>query len=189
MGICQRGGPVPGAGGFCAQQGIRQQHYAGPRRDGEGGSGQGAAGAVGDRGGRAAADNVQAGVVSVGIRYHDLSYFSHQKLLETPTNLTVEICRAARELFGELWDHRPVRLLGVHTSRVQEEDPWRQTGLFDREDYGKLAAMDGTVDAIRERFGMDAVMRAAFLNQSIDHMSGGISREKREVDYEKVAVL
>lgn len=79
--------------------------------------------------------------------------------------------------------------MGVHTSRVQEEDPWRQTGLFDREDYGKLAAMDGTVDAIRERFGMDAVMRAAFLNQSIDHMSGGISREKREVDYEKVAVL
>ena len=44
-------------------------------------------------------------------------------------------------------------------------------------------------DAVRERFGMDAVMRAAFLNQPIDHMSGGISREKREVDYEKIAVL
>lgn len=138
---------------------------------------------------RLRADKVQAGVVSVGIRYHDLSYFSHQKLLETPTNLTVEICRAARELFAQLWDHRPVRLLGVHTSRVQGEDPWRQLGLFDREDYGKLAAMDGTVDSIRERFGMDAVMRAAFLNQSIDHMSGGISREKREVDYGKVTVL
>lgn len=61
--------------------------------------------------------------------------------------------------------------------------------LFDKVDYGKLAEMDRTVDAIRERHGCDAVMRAAFLNQSIDHMSGGISREKREVDYEKIAIL
>ncbi len=79
---------------------------------------------------RLRADRVQAGVVSVGIRYHDLSYFSHQKLLEAPTNLTVEICRAARELFAQLWDHRPVRLLGVHTSRVQGEDPLAAAGAF-----------------------------------------------------------
>lgn len=52
-----------------------------------------------------------------------------------------------------------------------------------------MAALDRTVDALRERYGCDALMRAAFLNQSIDHMSGGISREKREVDYEKIAVL
>lgn len=138
---------------------------------------------------RLRADHVQAEVVSVGIRYHDLSYVSHQKVLESPTDLTVEICRAARELFGELWDHRPVRLLGVHTSRVRRDDFTRQMSLFDEVDYGKLAVMDRTVDAIRERFGIDAVMRAAFLNQPIDHMSGGISREKREVDYEKIAVL
>lgn len=47
-----------------------------------------------------------------GIRYHDLSYVSHQKVLGSSTDLTWEICRAARKLFGELWDHRPVRLLG-----------------------------------------------------------------------------
>ena len=137
---------------------------------------------------RLRADHVQAEVVSVGIKYHDLSYVSHQKALKASTDLTVEICRAARELFAELWDHRPVRLLGVHTSRVRRDDFSRQMSLFDEVDYGKLAEMDRTVDAIRERFGMDAVMRAAFLNQPIDHMSGEISREKREVDYEKIAV-
>ena len=125
---------------------------------------------------RLRADRVQAGVVSVGIRYHDLSYFSHQKLLEAPTNLTVEICRAARELFAQLWDHRPVRLLGVHTSRVQGEDPWRQLGLFDREDYGKLAAMNGTVDAIRERFGMDAGCISGKRHRP--HERGNFKREK-----------
>lgn len=138
---------------------------------------------------RLRADHVQAEIVSVGIKYNDLSYVSHQKVLGSSTDLTVEICRAARELFAELWDHRPVRLLGVHTSRVRRDDFLRQMSLFDEVDYGKLAEMDRTVDAIRERYGMDAVMRAAFLNQPIDHMSGGISREKWKVDYDKVAVL
>ena len=144
---------------------------------------------------RLRADRVQAGVVAVGIRYSDFSYVSHQNVLDTPTNLTVEICRAARGLFGELWNGSPVRLLGVHTSRVQEDSPTRQLSFFDEIDHGKLAVMDETVDAIRERYGCDAVMRAAFLNQSIDHMSGGISNaakqrwEKRAVDYEKVTVL
>ena len=46
-----------------------------------------------------------------------------------------------------------------------------------------------TVDFLRKRFGSDAVKRAAFLNQPIDHMCGGISREKRTVDYDKVTVL
>ena len=37
-------------------------------------------------------------------------------------------------------------------------------------------------------FGMDAVKRAVFLDQAIDHMSGGISREKRTVDYDKLKI-
>lgn len=138
---------------------------------------------------RLRADHVQAEVVSVGIRYYDLSYVSHQKVLSTSTNLTVEICSAARELFAERWDHRPVRLLGVHTGRVRRTGFSRQMNLFAEMDYGKLEALDRTVDAIRERYGCDAVMRAVFLNQPIDHMSGGISREKRMIDYDKIAVL
>ena len=124
---------------------------------------------------------------SMGIR--TIGELAADKVLLASTDLTVEICRAARELFAELWDHRPVRLLGVHTSRVRRDDFSRQMSFFDEVDYGKLADMDRTVDAIRERYGCDAVMRAAFLNQPIDHMSGGISREKWKVDYDKVAVL
>ena len=60
--------------------------------------------------------------------------------------------------------------------------------LFDETDYEKLARMDETLDGIRERFGIDAVKRATFLNQPIDHMSGGISREKRTVDYSKIKI-
>lgn len=134
-------------------------------------------------GSRLRSDHVQIEVVAVGIRYADLSYMSHQMRLPTCTNLTGEIYQYACELFEELWNGAPIRHLGIHTCRVQNSDFSRQLTLFDATDYDKLAQMDLTVDKIRERFGIDSLQRATFLNQPIDHMSGGISREKRSVDY------
>ena len=64
----------------------------------------------------------------------------------------------------------------------------RQMDMFDHTDYEKLEKMDATVDRIRERYGIDSVKRAAFLNSQIDHMCGGVSREKRTVDYKKIKV-
>ena len=65
-------------------------------------------------GARLRTDGVRAGMVSVGIRYTDLSYVSHQKKLYNATNLTMEIYQAARGLFRELWNGQPIRHLGVH---------------------------------------------------------------------------
>lgn len=140
-------------------------------------------------GNRLRRDNVSVRVISVGIRYNDLSYSSHQRVLNESTNVTKEIHSAACELFEELWDGRPVRHLGIHSSRVSEDQSVRQLSLFDEIDYEKLSRMDHTVDAIRERFGNDLLVRASFLKQSIDHMSGGISREKRDVDYSKLQII
>ena len=55
-------------------------------------------------------------------------------------------------------------------------------------DYDKLHEMDLTVDTIRDKYGIDAVKRAVFVKQPIDHMSGGISREKREIDYSTLQI-
>lgn len=55
-------------------------------------------------------------------------------------------------------------------------------------DYEKISRLDETVDEIRNCYGTDAVKRAVFLGQNIDHMSGGISREKRSVDYDKIEI-
>ena len=35
--------------------------------------------------------------------------------------------------------------------------------------------MDRTINAIQERFGIDSIKRAVFLNQLLDHMCSGIS--------------
>jgi len=133
-------------------------------------------------------DAVRISVISVGIRASDLSYCSHQKVLDVATNITNEIHKTACELFDELWRGQPIRHLGIHTSRVQEDDCMRQLFFFEDIDYEKLIAVDKTVDAIRDRFGNDSVKRAVFVKHPIDHMSGGISREKREVDYSRIKV-
>lgn len=46
--------------------------------------------------------------------------------------------------------------------------------------------MDQAVDAIRTRYGTDAVQRAVFLKNRIDHMSGVISRERRRAERNQI---
>nr|WP_330396197.1 hypothetical protein [Blautia sp. An249] len=141
-------------------------------------------------GARLRADRVQAGGISVGIKSYDLQYASHQMTLENATNMTGEIHHYACCLFEQLWDGRPIRHLGIHTSRIKEQMPVRQLDLFSFKNYEKVQRADVMVDHIRRRYGIDAVQRAAFLgnNRRIDHMSGGISREKRTVDYSRVKI-
>jgi len=137
-------------------------------------------------------DRAQVGVVSVSIRYFDFTGLSHQRTLPAATDITREIYGAACTLFDEMWDGAPVRHLGIHTGRVSACGESRQLGLFDGADYEKQRKLDRAVDSIRRRFGADAVKRAAFLqaeDAGIDHMGGGISREKRSVDYERERVL
>lgn len=144
---------------------------------------------------RLRADSVKIGVVAVGIRDWDLRYYEHQVTLKVPTCSTWEIYQAACRVFDESWDHIPIRHLGIHTSGVVREMS-RQVGLFDPIDPEKLKKMDSAVDQIRKRFGYDAVRRAGFLPSPaeperglIDHMGGGISREKRTADYRKQQIL
>ena len=137
---------------------------------------------------RLRAAQVRAEVIAVGIKSHDLRYASHQMTLRNATNITTEIHKFACQLFDELWDGSAIRHLGIHTSRIKDGLNMRQLDMFDATDYEKLEKMDAAVDQIRKRYGIDSVKRAAFVDSPIDHMSGGISREKRSVDYEKIGV-
>jgi len=88
-----------------------------------------------------------------------------------------------------MWNGMPIRHLGVHTGRIRKKEEYRQRSLFETMDYEKQERLDAAVDEIRNRFGTDSLVRASFLKQDrIDHMSGGISREKRSVDYSKEQV-
>lgn len=113
-------------------------------------------------GARLRKDDVRIQVVSVTIKDHQLKKMSHQKVLPEATDVTNEIYRAACSLFDELWDGRPIRLLGIQTSRTREEDA-RQFSLFDDEKHDKWEQMDQAIDEIRKKYGSSAVKRASFL--------------------------
>ena len=144
---------------------------------------------------RLRSDQVRAGVLSVGIKDWDFHYYSHQAPLSSPTNITEEIFKTACRVFDEAWDEQPVRHLGIHTSQITTGSE-RQLGLFDTGDYEKQQRLDRTVDEIRKRFGNDSIIRGSFLKspqntaaRCLDHMGGGISREKRTVDYNRQTIL
>jgi len=137
-------------------------------------------------GSRLRSHKVKAEVIAVGIKSYDFHYSSHQMVMPNPTNITWELYQYACQLFDQLWDKKtPLRHLGIHTQRIRDGAEPRQMNLFDNGNYEKLEKLDKTIDVIRRKYGIDAVKRAVFLEGAIDHLSGGISREKRTVDYSR----
>lgn len=139
-------------------------------------------------GSRLRKDKVLCGVVAVDIVYADFERISHQMHLEEPTDVTRILVRAAARLFRESWNGMPVRHLGIHTSGIIPKPEEQQILLFGWERLKKLQDIDRTADEIRNRFGEDSLKRAVYLNSPICHMAGGISREKKSVNYQEVNV-
>lgn len=69
--------------------------------------------------------------VTVEIKYSDFSSFSHQMPFFTPTNTTGTIYDAACHLFHELWNGKPIRLLGIRTAKLLPADAPIQMSIFD----------------------------------------------------------
>ena len=135
-------------------------------------------------------DGVKISVVSVHLTTYQFEYEGKQMQLMSPTDVTEEIYDAACKIFSRLWDGlTPLRQIGVHTSKVQEEAS-RQYNLFDMHKYDRLEKLDRTVDSIRARYGEDSIFRACFLGSNVTHMCGGLDKDRRSgvtvgIDLEK----
>ena len=114
-----------------------------------------------------------AGMVSVEIKYNNFRSVSHQTMLSSPSDTSRIIYDTACRLFDELWDHSPIRLLGVRTSKLVSATEPIQLSLFDlnavagnekEPAFEKLAALDKALDDIRNKFGNDAVVRGSLLS-------------------------
>ena len=105
-----------------------------------------------------------AGMVSVEIRYNTIENVSHQMQLLSPSQATQVIYEAAGQLFHELWNGAPVRLLGIRTSKLSDCQV-RQMNLFDYVRNDKQEKLDQALDSIRQKYGSKAVMRGSFLEE------------------------
>lgn len=120
-----------------------------------------------------------AGNIAVEIKYADFTKCSHQAPFLTPTNSTARIYELSCQLFDELWNGFPIRLLGIRASKLQDVGEPVQMSLFDmdfskeaaipqqRERTGptaeKLEKIDKAMDSIKKRFGDGAIIRGSVL--------------------------
>lgn len=121
---------------------------------------------------RAAKSNI--GVVSVTIVGNDFTKTSRQKALLSTTNATSVIYDTAKELFMQLWDNTPIRLLGVSTNKASEES-YEQMSLFDGGKSEKMKKLDSAIDKIRGNFGNDALKRASLMTNEKSSSKNNVS--------------
>ncbi|MBI4305593.1 MAG: DNA polymerase IV [Chloroflexi bacterium] len=105
--------------------------------------------------------------VSLKLRYFDFSTITRQTTLPRPVDGDGAIYAAARSLLDAALRARKtkVRLLGVGAGELSERAPQLTLLPSQDEDDHRLSA---AVDAIRERFGRDAIRRAATLRLADD---------------------
>lgn len=107
-----------------------------------------------------------AGLICTEIKYNTFQSVSHQTLLDAPTASTDVIYQNACMLFDELWNGTPIRLLGIRTTRLVEEDTPIQLSLFDYTApvSAKQQKLDAALDQIRARYGRDAIKRGSLMD-------------------------
>ena len=122
----------------------------------------------------------QAGsCLTIHLRTSAFENWSHQRQLSNATNVTQELYAGARELLRAAWDGKtPLRQIGIQITRLSDTSV-RQESFFDAADYEKLSKLDKTVDALREKYGEQALFRAAFLSGDTPNMAGGLSKHRR----------
>ena len=124
----------------------------------------------------------RAGSVCVEIKYHTFETVSHQITLLTPTSTTGILHQYACQLFDEIWNGVPIRLLGIRTTKLIREDTPTQMSIFDFQfpvqstetaaksepsvNPEKQKKLDAALDSIRKRFGENAVTRGSLLPPS-----------------------
>ena len=104
-----------------------------------------------------------AGQVSTEIKYATFQSVSHQTTMPVATADADAIYSQACALFDELWNGEPIRLLGIRTTKLENEGEPVQIDLFgyqqEKEASAKQKKLDEAVSAIRSRFGEDAIRK------------------------------
>lgn len=102
-----------------------------------------------------------ASIVEISVRDTELSSFTRQCKIETPTNLCSEIAETAYALFMKHYHwNKPVRSIGVRGSGlVLDETPQQLSLMLDAVKRKKLENIESAVDSLRNRFGYHSIKR------------------------------
>ena len=119
--------------------------------------------------GRLRKEKMKAKMVSVEIKYSTFRSVSHQTQLQRPTSNDKAIYEVACDLFRELWNEEPIRLLGIRTSKLVDESEPEQMSIFDFQEMleqdtpkdEKHEKLNKALDQIRKKYGDGAIVRGS----------------------------
>jgi DNA polymerase-4 len=105
--------------------------------------------------------------VVLRLRFDDFSRATRSHTLSRPTARTAPILDTARRLFFDaapLIEQRGLTMIGVALANLDGDDAVQLPLPFERSSTG---ALDGALDAVRDRFGSRAVTRAVLLGREL----------------------
>ena len=108
--------------------------------------------------------------INLKLKFFDFRLTTRAKTLPNPTNLTREIYDAVLELYEQRVTRKcPVRLIGVGVAGFAVDDSSRQTMLFEETAHRRAEKTDMAADAIRDRFGHQALSRGSQMLHRTKH--------------------
>ena len=112
---------------------------------------------------RAKAKHLSGRTVTLKLKRGDFQLVTRRHGLTDPTQLTDRIYRAARDLFDHVVAKGPFRLIGVGISDLAPEDQADLSRDLLDPDARLRAAAERATDAIRAKFGADAIIKGRAL--------------------------
>jgi DNA polymerase-4 len=112
---------------------------------------------------RAKAKRLSGRTVTLKLKRGDFQLVSRRHALTDPTQLTDRIYRAARDLFDHAGTQGPFRLIGVGISDLAPEDQADLSADLLDPEASRRAAAERATDAIRAKFGADAIIKGRAL--------------------------
>ncbi|MEO0363746.1 MAG: DNA polymerase IV, partial [Pseudomonadota bacterium] len=114
---------------------------------------------------RAKAKEIAGRTITLKLKTPDFRTVTRRRTLAAPTQLADATFTTARELLGLILEKGPFRLIGVglgDLSKAPEDGTGAAADLFDAQAEARAAAERAT-DAIRGRFGADAIVKGRAL--------------------------
>jgi DNA polymerase IV len=112
---------------------------------------------------RAKAKRLAGRVVVLKLKKSDFQLISRRQSLSDPTQLSDRIYRAARGMLDTAGNRGPYRLIGVGIADLAPEDQADQARDLLDPQAGQRAAAERATDAIRARFGKEAIIKGRAL--------------------------